>query len=75
MAIIRNTEGDILFQSDDEQIRPTVEAAVKSGIPLNGADLRNANLDKSNLRGGAFKGANFEGASLVCADLRESTLA
>ena len=66
---IRNFNREIIFQTDKENIKDTVEDAVKSGAYLSGADLRDADL-----RGADLSGANLRGANLYSADLRGASL-
>ena len=74
----------ILFSCEEQNMRETVEEAVKSGVNLSCANLRGANLSAANLRGadlsGAdlrdadLRGANRRGADLSDADLRGAIL-
>ena len=71
---IRNFNREIIFQTDKENIKDTVEDAVKSGAYLSGADLSGANLScaylySAYLRGADLRGANISGANLSGADL------
>ncbi|MBR5147740.1 MAG: pentapeptide repeat-containing protein [Bacteroidaceae bacterium] len=83
---IKTIFGNVLFEyeAEDNNIKKTLEAAVKSGAYLGGADLRGANLRGANLRGAYLGGANLGcanlrgadlgGANLGCANLRGADL-
>jgi len=62
--------GGVLFSLETENIKLTLEAAVKSGADLRGADLGGAYLRGANLGGAYLRGANLGGANLDGADLR-----
>ncbi len=69
-------DGKILFSLETKSLKLCVEAAVKSGADLSGADLRGAYLSGADLRGaylsGAYlSGAYLSGAYLSGADLRD----
>ena len=57
--------GSVLFSLETESLKLCVEAAVKDGANLYGADLRGADL-----RGADLYGADLRGADLYGADLR-----
>ena len=61
---IRNFNREIIFQTDKENIKDTVEDAVKSGADLRGADLSGANLSGAYLSGAYLRGADLSGAYL-----------
>ena len=61
--------GSVLFSLETESLKLCVEAAVKSG-----AYLRGANLDGANLSGAYLRGANLSGAYLRGAYLRGANL-
>ena len=61
--------GSILFTLDTETLTLAVEAAVKNGANLTGADLRGADLTGANLRGADLTGADLRGADLTGANL------
>ena len=81
---IKNINGEIIFKADKDNIKDTVEDAVKSGANLYGADLYGADLKDADLRGANLYGANLYGAdlsgavlygaNLYCADLRGANL-
>ena len=60
----------ILFSCEEQNMRETVEEAVKSGVNLSCANLRGANLSAANLRGADLSGADLRDADLRDADLR-----
>jgi hypothetical protein len=66
----------VLFEHDaeDNTMRLTVEAAVKSGADLSDANLRGANLRDANLRGANLGVANLRDANLRDANLRGANL-
>jgi hypothetical protein len=69
----------ILFAADVASLALAVEAAIKYGANLRGADLRGANLygaelGGANLRGANLRGVNLSGANLRGADLRGANL-
>jgi uncharacterized protein YjbI with pentapeptide repeats len=76
--------GKILFEMECDSFKSCVEAAVRSGANLYGADLSRANLSGANLYGanlyGAdlsradLSGANLYGANLSRADLSRANL-
>jgi hypothetical protein len=71
--------GAVLFAGEYDTIKACVEAEVKSGADLGGADLRGADLYGADLRGADLRGANLHGAdlrgaNLLGADLRGANL-
>ncbi len=64
----------ILFAVETETFRLAVEAGVKSGTNLYGADLRDADLRGADLRGAGLYGTNLYGANLRDANLRDAGL-
>ena len=66
---IKNINGEIIFKADKDNIKDTVEDAVKSVANLKGANLYGANLKGANLKGANLKGADLYGANLYCANL------
>jgi uncharacterized protein YjbI with pentapeptide repeats len=71
--------GSVLFSLETESLRVAVEAAVKSGADLrgadlSGADLRGADLSGADLRGADLSDADLRGADLMGADLRDADL-
>jgi len=66
--------GSVLFSLETESLKLCVEAAVKDGANLYGADLRGANLYGADLCGADLYGANLYGADLCGADLRGANL-
>ncbi|MBR4040854.1 MAG: pentapeptide repeat-containing protein [Bacteroidaceae bacterium] len=73
---IKSTDGNLLFEHEAENnsIKKTVEAAVKNGVKLVGADLSHANLSSANLTGVVLHNANLRGANLSFADLNNAYL-
>ena len=71
---IKNINGEIIFKADKDNIKDTVEDAVKSGADLYGANLKGANLKGANLYGANLYGANLYGANLYGANLRCANL-
>ena len=57
------------FEADENSLKLTLEAAIKTGADLRGADLRGANLYGADLRGANLYGANLDGANLYGANL------
>jgi hypothetical protein len=64
----------ILFSLETKSMKLCVEAAVKSGANLYGADLSGANLSGANLYGADLSGADLSGANLSGADLSGANL-
>ena len=64
-------DGSVLFEyeSEDNNIKKTVEQAVKCDANLRGANLSGANLRGANLSGAHLMGADLRGANLSGADL------
>jgi hypothetical protein len=56
--------GSVLFSIETENLRLAVEAAVKSGANLSGADLSGANLSGADLSGANLSRADLYGADL-----------
>jgi uncharacterized protein YjbI with pentapeptide repeats len=78
---IKHLSGVDLFEHecDDNSTLKTLEAGVKQGANLKGANLRGANLKGANLEGAYLEGANLgcanlEGAYLGCANLEGAYL-
>ena len=71
--------GRILFSLETDSMKLCVEAAVKSGADLRGADLSGAVLSDADLRGAVLRGAvlrdaDLNGADLSGADLRDAVM-
>jgi len=68
--------GNVIFSLEKEEnsIKITLEAAVKSGANLGGANLVDANLGGANLLGANLGDANLGGANLKDANLRGASL-
>ena len=66
--------GAVLFSLETESLRLCVEAAVKSGADLYGANLSRANLYDANLSRANLYGADLSGADLYGADLSGADL-
>ena len=66
LSILSRFNASLLFEyeSEENSLKITLQAAVK-----NGADLYGANLDGANLRGANLRGANLYGANLYGANL------
>ena len=64
----------ILFALETDSLKLCVEASVKKGADLGGADLRGADLRGADLRGAHLEGADLRGAHLEGADLRGAHL-
>ena len=77
---IKNISSDtVLFEGKFASFKLCVEAAVKSGLSLTGADLRSvylrsADLRSANLTGADLRSANLPGADLMNADLMNADL-
>jgi hypothetical protein len=78
---IKSYFGSVLFEyeSEDNNIRRTLEKAVSEckdlrGANLSGADLSGADLSDADLRGADLRGADLRGADLRGADLRGADL-
>jgi hypothetical protein len=74
IAIKHRFTSAVLFQSECDSWRAAVEAALKSGADLSGADLSRANLSGAKLFGANLSGANLSGADLSGADLYGANL-
>lgn len=72
--IIRNLDGEELYEDSQITIRRTVEAAISKGIPLPKANFRRANLRYALLDGLRAEGACFWGAKLGGADMADAFL-
>ena len=70
-------DDSILFEYDQEDntIKLTVEAAVKDGVNLYGANLYKVNLYGANLYGANLERANLAKANLAGANLERANLA
>jgi uncharacterized protein YjbI with pentapeptide repeats len=66
--------GTVLFSCEANNIKETVEQAVKTGANLSSADLQGADLQGAYLRGAYLRGAYLQGAYLQGADLRGADL-
>jgi hypothetical protein len=66
--------GAVIFALETESMKLCVEAAVKSGADLSGANLSGADLSGANLSGAYLSGANLSGAYLSGANLRGAYL-
>ncbi len=71
VSILSRFNASLLFEYEFEKnsLKITLQAAVKNGANLYGANLRGADLDGANLYG-----ANLRGADLYCANLRGADL-
>lgn len=68
--------GSVLFEYEKENntIKDTLIAAVKSGAYLRGAYLRDADLSGADIYGADLRGADLRGAYLSGANLRDANL-
>ena len=66
--------GVTIYQDEAESLRLLIEAAVKSGANLYGADLSGANLSRADLSGANLSRADLSGANLSRADLSRADL-
>ena len=64
----------VLFSGEYESTRAAVQAAVRDGANLDGANLYMANLDGANLYMANLNGANLNGANLNGANLNGANL-
>jgi hypothetical protein len=76
---IKRLDKTIIYESDRNSIRETVEEAVERELNLRGADLQGAGLWGTDLQGATLWGANLrdadlQGATLWGADLEDATL-
>ena len=81
LSILSRFNASLLFEyeSEENSLKITLQAAVKSGANLrganlDGADLYGANLDGANLRDANLRGADLYGANLDGANLRGANL-
>ncbi len=81
LSILSRFNASLLFEyeSEENSLKITLQAAVKSGANLyganlDGADLRGADLRDADLRDADLRGANLYGADLRGADLRGADL-
>ena len=66
LSILSRFNASLLFEYESEKnsLKITLQAAVKSGANLRGADLDGANLDCADLYGANLDGVNLRGANL-----------
>ena len=71
LSILSRFNASILFEYEAEEnnLKITLQVAVKTGADLYGADLRGADLDGADLYGADLRGADLRGADLYGADL------
>ena len=62
------------FECENNSIKLTLEAAIKSNINLIGANLIGANMRGADLRGADLRGADLRGANLRGANLYDANL-
>ena len=79
IQIKNHYSGNVIFETDAENIGRAISAALKigadlCGADLCGADLRGADLRGANLREADLRGADLCGAYLIGANLREADL-
>ena len=67
-------DSKVLFVAEVASVALAIQAAVKSGADLRGANLRDADLLDAYLRGANLCGADLRGANLYGADLRGANL-
>jgi hypothetical protein len=73
---IKSIFGKVLFvhDSEDNNIRKTLEQAIKSSANLRTADLSSANLSSANLNSADLRYANLSSANLSYSNLRSANL-
>ena len=66
LSILSRLNASLLFEYEAEEnsLKITLQAAVKTGADLRGAKLRGANLEGANLEGADLRDANLRGANL-----------
>ena len=76
LSILSRFHASILFEYEAEEnsLKITLQAAVKTGANLYGADLRGANLRGADLRGANLYGADLDGEKLVKTPLQLNNL-
>ena len=76
LSIVSRFSTSVLFEfeADENSLKLTLEAAIKTGADLHGADLYGANLRGANLHGANLRGADLHGADLYGADLHGEKL-
>jgi hypothetical protein len=79
MKILNVFSGEVIFEDSSDSWEVTLNAALKAGAnlygaDLYGADLRGADLYGADLRGANLRGADLRGADLYGADLRGANL-
>ena len=76
LSILPRFNTSLLFEyeSEENSLKITLQAAVKSGADLYGANLSGANLHGADLRGADLYGADLHGADLDGADLYGANL-
>lgn len=72
-----SVQNTLLYASEHVSVRDAVEAALASGVCLDGVnlehqDLQNITLDGYAIRHGSFKGANLSGANMSEGDFRDA---
>ena len=70
MKILNTETKEVIFESEEIDLKKTVEIAVKEHISLCRSDLRGANLEGANLRwanlrGSTFCDTNLNGAKII----------
>ena len=72
LSILSRFNSSLLFEyeSEENSLKITLQAAIKSSANLRGANLRGAYLCGADLEGADLRGADLRGASLYGADLR-----
>ena len=76
LSILSRFNASILFEYEAEEnnLKITLQAALKNGADLEGANLRGADLRGANLYGADLDGADLYGADLEGANLRGASL-
>ena len=76
LSILSRFDALLLFEyeSEENSLKITLQAAVKSGANLDGANLYGANLRGASLDGANLRGANLDGANLYGANLYGANL-
>ena len=76
LSILSRFNASILFEYEAEEnnLKITLQAALKNGANLEGANLRGANLYSANLEGADLEGVDLRGANLYGANLEGEKL-
>ena len=69
--IKRCDNGNVIFTHECDSWKICVEAAIKSGVDLSGANLYGANMSRANMSDANLYGANLSRANMSGVDLKE----